>query len=128
MGITATLYVPDRVIEGYGLNTQALEELSMNHELIICVDCGTSSHGPIKNLNGKADLVILDHHIGSEELPDALAIINPNRQDELTDFRYLCTESAISRIFSKSIWRGTAEPPAIISFGFLSTASLLTSS
>ena len=95
MGITATLYVPDRVIEGYGLNTQALEKLSMNHELIICVDCGTSSHGPIKNLNGKADLVILDHHIGSEELPDALAIINPNRQDELTDFRYLCAAGVV---------------------------------
>lgn len=95
MGITATLYVPDRIIEGYGLNTEALEKLSINHELIICVDCGTSSHDPIKKLNRETDLIILDHHVGSEQLPDALAIINPNRQDELTNFRYLCAAGVV---------------------------------
>jgi single-stranded-DNA-specific exonuclease len=59
------------------------------------VDCGTSSHDPIKKLNRETDLIILDHHVGSEQLPDALAIINPNRQDELTNFRYLCAAGVV---------------------------------
>ena len=94
-GINPTLYVPDRITEGYGLNSKALAELSKNHQLILCVDCGTSSHETIKNAGEKTDIVVLDHHIGSEELPPAYAIVNPNRQDQSTDFSYLCAAGVV---------------------------------
>ncbi len=58
-----------------------MEALARDHDLIVCVDCGTLSHGPIAAAKG-ADVVVLDHHLGAETLPDAHAVVNPNRQDE----------------------------------------------
>lgn len=84
MGIEPTLYIPDRIDEGYGPNVPAMRDLAANHDLIICVDCGTLSHDPIAAAKG-ADVIVLDHHLGGEELPQALAVVNPNRQDETGD-------------------------------------------
>ena len=82
-GITATLYVPDRIDEGYGPNETAMTMLAAAHDLIICVDCGTLSYEPIAAAIG-TDVIVLDHHMGGETLPDAFAVVNPNRQDEDT--------------------------------------------
>ncbi|MGB1094919.1 MAG: DHH family phosphoesterase, partial [Paracoccaceae bacterium] len=79
MGRTATLYVPDRIDEGYGPNEPAMRQLAENHELIICVDCGTLSHAPIAAAR-PADVIVLDHHLAAETLPDCVAVVNPNRQ------------------------------------------------
>jgi single-stranded-DNA-specific exonuclease len=92
--ITATLYVPDRIEEGYGPNDEAMQMLAAEHDLIICVDCGTLSHGPIEAAKG-ADVIVLDHHMGGETLPDALAVVNPNRQDEDTEYGYLCAAGVV---------------------------------
>ncbi|GHA45991.1 single-stranded-DNA-specific exonuclease RecJ [Amylibacter ulvae] len=104
LGISATIYVPDRIDEGYGPNDAAMMELAANHDLIICVDCGTLSHGPIAAVAG-TDVIVLDHHLGGETLPAAYAVVNPNRQDESGDLGYLCaagvvflTLAAINRI------------------------------
>lgn len=94
MGHAATLYVPDRIDEGYGPNEQAMAELAKTHDLIICVDCGTLSHGPIAAAKG-ADVLVLDHHLGEESLPDALAVVNPNRQDETGDLAHLCAAGVV---------------------------------
>lgn len=94
MGQRATLYVPDRIDEGYGPNDIAMAALAEKHDLIICVDCGTLSHGPIAAAKG-ADVVILDHHLGGETLPDALAVVNPNRQDESGDLAHLCAAGVV---------------------------------
>ncbi len=72
MGLNATLYVPDRIDEGYGPNDDAMCALANDHDLIICVDCGTLSHGPIAAAAG-ADVIVLDHHLGGETLPEAVA-------------------------------------------------------
>jgi len=82
----ATLYVPDRIDEGYGPNDEAMAMLARDHDLIICVDCGTLSHGPIEAAIG-ADVVVLDHHLGGETLPPAYAVVNPNRADETGDLK-----------------------------------------
>jgi single-stranded-DNA-specific exonuclease len=92
--ITATLYVPDRIDEGYGPNDAAMQMLAANHDLIICVDCGTLSHGPIAAVKG-TDVIVLDHHMGGETLPDAYAVVNPNRQDEDTEYDYLCAAGVV---------------------------------
>ncbi|AXI48811.1 single-stranded-DNA-specific exonuclease RecJ [Sulfitobacter sp. SK012] len=94
MGIKATLYVPDRIDEGYGPNEAAMAELAAVHDLIICVDCGTLSHDPITAAKG-ADVVVLDHHLGAETLPDALAVVNPNRQDEDGELAHLCAAAVV---------------------------------
>ncbi len=94
LGHRATLYIPDRIEEGYGPNEPALEQLACDHDLIICVDCGTLSHGPIAAATG-SDVVVLDHHLGGETLPDAVAVVNPNRQDETGDLAHLCAAGVV---------------------------------
>jgi len=92
--ITPTLYVPDRIDEGYGPNEDAMAMLAKDHDLIICVDCGTLSHGPLAAAKG-ADVVVLDHHLGGETLPSAHAVVNPNRQDETGDLAHLCAAGVV---------------------------------
>lgn len=94
MGRDATLYVPDRIDEGYGPNDEAMAELASKHDLIICVDCGTLSHGPIAAAKG-ADVIVLDHHLGGETLPDCHAVVNPNRQDEDGALAHLCAAAVV---------------------------------
>ncbi|WP_170548176.1 single-stranded-DNA-specific exonuclease RecJ [Ruegeria atlantica] len=94
MGLQATLYVPDRIDEGYGPNVPAMQELAATHDLIICVDCGTLSHEPIAAAKG-ADVIVLDHHLGGETLPDCAAVVNPNRQDESGDLGFLCAAGVV---------------------------------
>lgn len=90
----ATLYIPDRIDEGYGPNEAAMAMLARNHPLILCVDCGTLSHGPLAAAAG-ADVVVVDHHLGGETLPPALAVVNPNRQDESGDLGHLCAAGVV---------------------------------
>ncbi len=92
--VTPTLYVPDRIDEGYGPNDEAMSALARDHDLIVCVDCGTLSHGPIEAAVG-ADVVVLDHHLGGETLPAAMAVVNPNRQDETGDLAHLCAAGVV---------------------------------
>ncbi len=89
LGCGATLYVPDRIDEGYGLNVPAIQTLARDHDVIICVDCGTLSHEPISAV-ADTDVLVIDHHLGLETLPPALAVVNPNRQDESGELTYLC--------------------------------------
>lgn len=93
MGHKATLYVPDRIDEGYGPNVPAMQALGAEHDLIVCVDCGTLSHDPIAAAG--CDVVVLDHHLGAETLPPALAVVNPNRQDEEGGLEHLCAAGVV---------------------------------
>ncbi|WP_128514168.1 single-stranded-DNA-specific exonuclease RecJ [Tabrizicola thermarum] len=93
-GLQATLYIPDRIDEGYGPNVPAMAQLAATHDLILCVDCGTLSHEPVAAAKG-ADVVILDHHLALEILPDALAVVNPNRQDEDGALGHLCAAGVV---------------------------------
>lgn len=94
VGRRATLYIPDRIDEGYGPNEPAMAALARDHDLIICVDCGTLSHGPIAAAKG-ADVIVLDHHLAGETLPPAHAVVNPNRQDEDGSLAHLCAAAVV---------------------------------
>jgi single-stranded-DNA-specific exonuclease len=94
MGRVATLYIPDRIDEGYGPNIPAMQALAARHSLILCVDCGTLSHDPIAAA-APAEVVVLDHHLAAETLPAAHAIVNPNRQDEDGSLSHLCAASVV---------------------------------
>ncbi len=84
-GIEARIYIPDRIGEGYGPNVPAMEALAREAGLIVTVDCGTLSFEPIAAaVSLGADVVVVDHHQADETLPPAHAVINPNREDDLS--------------------------------------------
>ncbi|MEE8454834.1 MAG: single-stranded-DNA-specific exonuclease RecJ [Limibaculum sp.] len=96
LGRHATAYIPDRIDEGYGPNVPAMEALARAHDLILCVDCGTLSFEPVAAARAAgAEVIIADHHLAQEELPDALAVVNPNRQDDDSDLGYLCAAGVV---------------------------------
>lgn len=93
-GRQATLYIPDRIDEGYGPNVPAMTALAAAHDLIVCVDCGTLSHDALAAAAG-CDVIVLDHHLGGETLPPALAVVNPNRMDEDGALGHLCAAGVV---------------------------------
>jgi single-stranded-DNA-specific exonuclease len=85
------IYIPDRETEGYGLNKKAIEEAKENKtDLIITVDCGISSVAEIEIANKLGiDVIITDHHHIPEEIPKALAIVNPKQKNCKYPFKEL---------------------------------------
>lgn len=81
-----TPYIPDRMTEGYGPNTPALEKLAANHDLILTVDCGITAFEPLQRMAElNQDIIVIDHHGAEATLPPAIAVVNPNRLDEPAD-------------------------------------------
>lgn len=95
----AIFYIPDRVSEGYGLNSAAVKRFhSEGVGLIVTVDCGMANHEEIslaKQLG--IDVIVLDHHEPSESLPPADAIVNPKRSDCSFPFKQL---AAVGIVFN----------------------------
>jgi len=100
LSIEPTLYVPDRITEGYGPNPKAMAALADHHDLIICVDCGTLAHEALEAARA-ADVIVLDHHLGAETLPEARAVVNPNRQDETGDLAHLCAAAVVFMVLTQ---------------------------
>jgi len=79
-----TYYVPHRIQEGYGMRIRHISDVAVpkHIDLIITVDCGISSHDAIEAANDAGiDVIVTDHHRVTEDLPKAIAVINPNRSD-----------------------------------------------
>ena len=90
-GCAVTAHVPDRMLEGYGPNVPALERLmAAGATLILCVDCGISAGDVLRVAEGRAEVVVLDHHKTEGALPRIAAAVNPNRPDCLSGLRQLC--------------------------------------
>lgn len=85
-------YVPDRRKEGYGLNKSALEKLrNAGTQLVITVDCGISALEEARFAKELGlDMIITDHHQCREDLPEAVAVINPHRKDCTYPYANLC--------------------------------------
>ncbi|RLJ59332.1 exonuclease RecJ [Litoreibacter meonggei] len=115
MGLPATLYIPDRIDEGYGPNAPAMAGLAADHDLILCVDCGTLSHDALAAAIG-ADVIVLDHHLGGETLPPALAVVNPNRQDEDGTLAHLCAAGVVFLLLVavNRVMRGERDVPNLM--------------
>ena len=84
LGTEIETYIPDRIKEGYGPNRDAMLALGLRGaKVIITVDCGVSAFEPLSAAREAGiDVVVVDHHVAEARLPDALAIINPNRLDD----------------------------------------------
>ena len=85
------LKIPNRLVDGYGPNIKLMKEMLDNKiDLLFTLDCGTSSNEIIDNKEfKKIDVIVIDHHLSEIKLPNVLAIINPNRVDDTSDYTQL---------------------------------------
>lgn len=92
VGADVDFYVPDRHKEGYGLNIPAINRLiKKGTKLFISVDCGITSVGEVEFAKTMgADFIVTDHHTCKEDIPRAVAVINPKRPDSCYGFDGLC--------------------------------------
>src|SRR5438105_239047 len=120
IGARASLYVPDRMREGYGPNAPALLRLKADGAaVVVTVDCGATAHEPLAAAaEAGLDVIVVDHHVTEPRLPPALAQINPNRLDDDSPHGVLAAVGvafllvvALNRALREAGWyRNRAEP------------------
>ena len=90
-GLEPAIHIPDRIFEGYGPNTSAIDKLAdAGATLLVTVDCGSTSFEALAHARSRGlDVVVLDHHQVGASLPDVTALVNPNRQDDLSGLGHL---------------------------------------
>jgi single-stranded-DNA-specific exonuclease len=93
----AATYIPDRLTEGYGPSEEALRALAQEGaRLILTLDCGTTAASAIETANrAGAEVIVIDHHQADEALPPALAVLNPNRHDDLSQQGHLAAAGVV---------------------------------
>ncbi|WP_442966428.1 single-stranded-DNA-specific exonuclease RecJ [Rhizobium sp. ERR 1071] len=96
-GVPASIYIPDRIFEGYGPNPTAINQLIDNGAtLIVTVDCGSTSFESLEAARARnIDVVVIDHHQVAHELPHCHALVNPNREDDLSGQGHLCAAGVV---------------------------------
>ncbi|MFB2552066.1 single-stranded-DNA-specific exonuclease RecJ [Ensifer soli] len=96
-GVDPEVYIPDRIFEGYGPNPQAIGQLiDGGAGLIVLVDCGSTSHESLALARERGvDTVVIDHHQVGTDLPPTLALVNPNREDDLSGQGHLCAAGVV---------------------------------
>jgi single-stranded-DNA-specific exonuclease len=91
LGCKVVYHVPDRLLEGYGPNSQALRSLAeRGARLLVCVDCGTGAHEAFAPLHNLADVLVFDHHKAEGPPAQIRATVNPNRLDCASGLTHIC--------------------------------------
>ena len=95
--VDVEIYIPDRIFEGYGPNPQAINTLiDSGARLIVTVDCGSTSHDSLAVAKARGiDVVVIDHHQVGVDLPECRALVNPNREDDLSGQGHLCAAGVV---------------------------------
>ncbi len=123
VGRDPMIYIPDRLFEGYGPNSEAMRTLaSRGVRLVVCVDCGSTSHQALSDGTAAGlDVVVVDHHQIGADLPPAIAVVNPNRQDDLSGLGHLAavgvtflTLVAVNRLLRARGWFATRREPELL--------------
>lgn len=124
-GLDPIIHIPDRIFEGYGPNVDAIRSFAERGvKLLITVDCGTTSMAPLTEAKKLGlDAVVIDHHQADEQLPPAVAIVNPNRADDLSGLGHLAavglvfvTLVALSReLRQRNFWSASRAEPDLLS-------------
>lgn len=122
LGCEVTPYVPDRLKEGYGPNAPAIAGLcDRGASLIVCVDCGIAAADALAAAEGRADVVVLDHHKAEGPLPRILAAVNPNRVDDASGLHHVCAAAvaflaaaATVRVLRRSGWFARRAEPDLL--------------
>ena len=132
LGCEVTPYVPDRLKEGYGPNAPAIASLcERGATLIVCVDCGIAAAEALAAAEGRADVVVLDHHKAEGPVPRILAAVNPNRLDCSSGLHHVCAAAvaflagaATVRTLRRAGWFARRPEPDLL--GLLDLVALAT--
>jgi single-stranded-DNA-specific exonuclease len=102
VGTDAAVHIPDRISEGYGPSQSAVQKLAeQGTKLLLTLDCGVLSHDPLAHaFELGLETIIVDHHQAGAELPQAHAVINPNRQDDTSGLGYLCAAGVVMMLIA----------------------------
>lgn len=124
-GLEPIVHIPDRIFEGYGPNIDAIRMFGERGvKLLVTVDCGVTSLEPLAEAKRLGlDTVVIDHHQADETLPDAVAIVDPNRADDLSGLGYLAavglvflTLVAVTReLRRRNFWTDARPEPDLLS-------------
>lgn len=124
-GLDPAIHIPDRIFEGYGPNVDAIRSFAESDiGLLITVDCGTTSMEPLSEAKRLGiETVVIDHHQADEQLPPAIAVVNPNRADDLSGLGHLAavglvflTLVAVTRELRKrNYWSAPRPEPDLLS-------------
>jgi single-stranded-DNA-specific exonuclease len=124
-GLDPIVHIPDRIFEGYGPNVDAISAFAERGvTLLITVDCGTTSIEPLTEAKKLGlDTVVIDHHQADEQLPPAVAVVNPNRADDLSGLGHLAavglvfvTLVALTReLRQRNFWTASRAEPDLLS-------------
>lgn len=104
-GLDSRIYIPDRIFEGYGPNPKAIADLAADGaQLIVTVDCGSTSHEALTEARDRGvDVVVVDHHQVGTDLPPCTALVNPNREDDLSGQGHLCAAGVVYLLLVASL-------------------------
>ena len=99
-GIDVDQYIPNRLEEGYGLNNPAVKKIAeQDYDLMITVDCGISGIEEIKYANSLGiETIVTDHHEVGEDLPDAIAVVDAKRKDNIYPCRDLAGVGVVFKL------------------------------
>ena len=120
VGGKVRVYIPDRMTEGYGPNAPALRKLrSEGASVAITVDCGTTAFEALAEAKAIGlDVLVIDHHTAEPALPEAFAVVNPNRLDETSPHRTLAAVGVtfllvvgLNRALRKAGWFASRPEP-----------------
>jgi single-stranded-DNA-specific exonuclease len=133
-GLETIIHIPDRVTEGYGPNIEAIQDFaSRGASLVVTVDCGAVSREPFEVASQLGlDVVVFDHHQAPEALPKTAALVDPNREDDLSGLGYLCAAGvtfmalvALNRALRASgFWTGGKGPDLTASLDLVGLATV----
>jgi len=100
LGLSITVYIPDKHSEGHGINTTAIDAFARaGVTLMVSVDCGMTNVEEVAYAKDKGiETIIIDHHHVPRILPDAVAIINPQMEDSGYPFKGLCGTGAAFKV------------------------------
>ena len=123
LGAEPIVYIPDRLMEGYGPSGEALVELkTRGASVAVCVDCGAQAFDALEEAGAAGlDVIVVDHHQCASLLPVAYALINPNRLDESSDgaahghlaavgMAFLLAVALIRELRGRGFFEALAEP------------------
>ncbi|MEL6876138.1 MAG: single-stranded-DNA-specific exonuclease RecJ [Pseudomonadota bacterium] len=123
LSLNAGYYIPDRLMEGYGPSGEALVKLGQQgSDLVVTVDCGAMAFEALDMARAaNVEVIVVDHHKCAAKLPDALALVNPNRLDEsdagaehghlaAVGMAFLLGAALIRTLRQRDFFRDRAEP------------------
>ena len=134
LGVATIIHIPDRIFEGYGPNVVAIDALAeQGASLLVTVDCGTTSFEPLAHAQARGlDAIVLDHHQAPEAPPPAIAVVNPNRQDDLSGLGALCAAGVVfmalvdlnRTLRGRGFFAGRKEPDLLLALDLVALATV----